>query len=94
MDNLTLFNNGLVQVYKTNTDEKVVYGTELHEVLGVKTTYKDWSVRRFNECDAVENTDYKVLLKNERNPKGGRLSLDGFVFLVMGFRRIMYLCMN
>lgn len=81
MDNLTLFNNGLVPVYKTNTGEKVVYGTELHEVLGVKTTYKDWSVRRFNECDAVENTDYEVLLKNERNPKGGRPSLEHIIQL-------------
>lgn len=65
----------------TSTGEKVVYGTELHAALKVKTAYKDWSVRRFNECDAVKNTDYEVLLKNERNPKGGRPSLEHIIQL-------------
>lgn len=60
MNDLTLLENELVPVYTTSTGEKVVYGTELHDVLEVKTAYKDWSVRRFNECDAVENTDFKA----------------------------------
>lgn len=58
-DELTLLENELVPVYTTSTGEKVVYGTELHAVLEVKTAYKDWSVRRFNECDAVENVDFE-----------------------------------
>ena len=66
MKNLKMIENELVPVYETSTGEKVVYGTELHAVLEVKTAYKDWSVRRFNECDAVKNEDYEVLLKNER----------------------------
>lgn len=76
MNELTLLENELVPVYTTNTGEKVVYGTELHAALGVKTAYKDWSARRFNECDAAENEDYEVSLKNEQNPKGGRPSKD------------------
>lgn len=60
MNDLTLLENELVPVYTTSTGEKVVYGTELHAVLEVKTAYKDWSVRRFNECDAVENTDFEA----------------------------------
>lgn len=60
MNDLTLLENELVPVYTTSTGEKVVYGTELHDVLEVKTAYKDWSVRRFNECDAVENTDFEA----------------------------------
>ncbi len=57
---LTLLENELVPVYTTSTGEKVVYGTELHAVLQVKTAYKDWSLRRLNECDAVEGTDFEA----------------------------------
>lgn len=60
MNDLTLLENELVPVYTTSTGEKVVYGTELHTVLEVRTAYKDWSVRRFNECDAVENVDFEA----------------------------------
>lgn len=60
MKELKLLENELVPVYITSTGEKVVYGTELHEVLEVKTAYKDWSVRRFNECDAIENVDFEA----------------------------------
>lgn len=81
MEDLTLLENKLVPIYTTSIGEKVVYGTELHDVLEVKTAYKDWSVRRFNECDAAKNEDYEVLLKNERNPKGGRPSLEHIIKL-------------
>ncbi len=76
-----LLENKLVPVYQTSTGEQVVYGTELHTVLEVKTAYKDWSVRRFNECDATENKDFEVLLKNEHNPKGGKPSLEHIIQL-------------
>ena len=39
MNNLTVIENELVPVYETSTGEKVVYGSELHEVLGVRTPY-------------------------------------------------------
>lgn len=81
MNNLIIIENGLVPVYVTGTGEKVVYGTELHKVLGVKTAYKDWSVRRFNDVDAIENEDYEVSLKNEQNQKGGRPSLNHIIKL-------------
>lgn len=60
MNNLIIIENGIVPVYVTGTGEKVVYGTELHRVLGVKTAYKDWSVRRFNDVDAIENEDFEA----------------------------------
>ena len=81
MEQLKLIDNDLVPVYETDKSERVVYGTELHAALEVKTAYKDWSARRFNECDATENKDYEVLLKNERNPKGGRPSLEHIIRL-------------
>lgn len=60
MQNLTVIENELVPVYETSAGEKVVYGSELHEVLEVKTPYKDWSVRRLKDCDAVENEDFEA----------------------------------
>ena len=60
MNNLTVIENELVPVYETSTGEKVVYGSELHEVLGVSTPYKDWSTRRLNDIDAVENEDFEA----------------------------------
>ena len=60
MNNLTVIENELVSVYETSTGEKVVYGSELHEVLGVRTPYKDWSTRRLNDIDAVENEDFEA----------------------------------
>lgn len=60
MDNMIVIENDLVPVYQTTMREKVVYGTELHRVLEVKTSYRDWSERRFKDCDAVENEDYEA----------------------------------
>ncbi len=60
MNNLVVIENELVPVYETNKGEKVVYGTELHTALGVKTSYKDWSERRLKDCDATEKEDYEA----------------------------------
>lgn len=80
-NDLKLIENELVPVYETDKGEKVVYGTELHEILGVRTSYKDWSERRLSDIEAIENEDYEVLLKNERNSKGGRPQKDHIVKL-------------
>lgn len=81
MQNLKVIENELVPVYETSTGEKVVYGTELHKVLEAKTQYKDWSERRLADVDAIESEDYEVLLKNERNLKGGRPTKDHIITL-------------
>ena len=60
MKALKVIESDLVPVYETSTGEKVVYGSELHEVLGVRTPYKDWSTRRLNDIDAVENEDFEA----------------------------------
>lgn len=58
MGDLRIIENDLVTVYETSAGEKVVYGSELHNVLGVKSPYREWSTRRFKDCDAVEDKDY------------------------------------
>lgn len=59
-EELIVIENELVPVYETSNGEKVVYGTELHEVLGVKSRYREWIDRRFTDIDAVENEDFEA----------------------------------
>ncbi len=59
MNNLTVIENELVPVYETSTGEKVVYGSELHEVLGAPSVYREWSKRRLTDIDAIENEDFQ-----------------------------------
>ena len=60
MSELKVIENELVPVYETSKGEKVVYGSELHAVLQVKTPYKDWSSRRLVDVDAIENEDFEA----------------------------------
>ena len=41
MNELKVIENELVPVYETSTGEKVVYGSELHEVLGAPIVYRE-----------------------------------------------------
>lgn len=61
MDNLTVIENELVPVYETSTGEKVVYGSELHEVLEVKSNYREWIKRRVLDIDAEEDEDFTTV---------------------------------
>lgn len=70
MQKLTLIENELVPVYKISTGEKVVYGTELHTILGVKSKFADWVKNRLNDCEAMENEDFDTFSKFLEN--GGR----------------------
>lgn len=61
MENLKIIENKLVPVYETSTGEKVVYGTELHVVLEVKSNYREWINRRFSDIDAISNEDFEAV---------------------------------
>ena len=60
MSKLAVIERELVPVYETDKGEKVVYGSELHDVLCVGTPYRMWVDRRLDECDAVEDSDFKA----------------------------------
>ena len=79
MSELTVIENKLVPVYETSTGEKVVYGSELHEVLGVKSRYREWIDRRFSDIDAVENEDFQaaeISAPSGQNKKDHIIKLD------------------
>lgn len=82
MNNLKVLENELVTVYETSTGEKVVYGTELHTVLEVKSNYTTWVQRRLNDCDAIENEDYETYFpKLESEMHGGQNKKDHIIKL-------------
>lgn len=59
MQNLTVIENELVPVYETSTGEKVVYGSELHTVLGAPSVYREWIKRRISDIEAIEDEDFQ-----------------------------------
>lgn len=61
MENLKLIENEKIPVYETTTGEKVVYGSDLHKGLCVRSNYREWSQRRFKDCDASETLDYQAI---------------------------------
>lgn len=61
MAELKIIKNELVPVYETDKGEKVVYGLELHEVLEVKSNYREWIARRFDDIEAVKNREYQAV---------------------------------
>lgn len=61
MNDLKVIENDLVPVYETSTGEKVVYGSELHEVLEVKSNYREWIKRRMSDIDAEEDEDFQAV---------------------------------
>lgn len=70
-EELKVVENGMVPVYETDTGEWVVYGTELHKVLGVKSHFRDWVKNRLKDVEALENDDYETSAKNLAGPNGG-----------------------
>lgn len=55
---LILFENGLVPVYKTDQGEYVVDGRELWEGVQSKQEFANWIKKRFMECDAIKDVDF------------------------------------
>lgn len=79
MQNLTVIENDLVPVYETSTGEKVVYGSELHSILEVKSKFADWIKNRLNDCEALENEEYQSFSKTLE--KGGRPQMEYIIKL-------------
>ena len=73
---LKIIENSLVPVYETNKRKKVVYGSDLHKVLGVKSNYREWSLRRFRECDALEERDFQGV---EISTPSGQRKIDHII---------------
>lgn len=81
MSGLTLFENGLIKVYATDTGELIVDGRELWEGVGSKQDFSTWVKKRLGECDAVENEDYSLLHKKMEQVSGAKHLIDYYIKL-------------
>lgn len=68
MNELRIFNEEIIPVYKTDDGERVVIGRELHEKLGIRTEYKDWFPRMI-EYGFEDGKDFSSFLSKST---GGR----------------------
>ena len=85
MGKLETLSNDLFQITKTTLDGAEVNSVnsrEIYEHLEVSTRYNDWIQRAIEKYDFEAGVDY-VLLKNEKNPEGGRPSIDYIVTIDM-----------
>ena len=68
--------NALIQTQENENENLLVSGRELHEFLGLNTNYSTW-FDRMKEYDFIENVDYILLSKNEKQTgSGGHNKID------------------
>ncbi|MCG6589483.1 phage antirepressor Ant, partial [Clostridioides difficile] len=76
MNDLKLIENeGLIKVYTTDEDIKVVDGRELWEGLEVEKDFSDWIKSNLENVDAVEGIDFSTL-KGKTSEQGGRPAIE------------------
>ncbi len=74
--------NELLKVEVNENQEQVISGRELHMFLNIGTEYAKW-FSRMCEYGFEDNRDFKVIVKNDENSKGGRPSTDHIMKLDM-----------
>lgn len=82
---LQLLEDSVIPIFGTKEDELLVGARDLHEVLEVKTQFKDWFPRRVERLRLIENQDYIRVRGFSSNlsetSQGGRPSLEYAVTL-------------
>lgn len=71
MNNLTIFNQGIIPVYTTSTGEKVVIARELHDKLGIGRDYSTW-FKQMCEYGFEEGKDFSPFLGTSFKNNGSR----------------------
>ena len=74
--------NNLINVTLNENQEPVVSGRQLHQVLGVKTAYKDW-FKRMTEYGFTENEDFLLLKNEQQTGRGGHNKINHVLKLDM-----------
>lgn len=74
--------NNLINVTLNENQEPVVSGRQLHQVLGVKTAYKDW-FKRMTEYGFTENEDFLLLKNGQQTGRGGHNKINHVLKLDM-----------
>lgn len=62
MNNMKVFQDGLIRVYQNDRQEQVVNARELHEKLESKRDFSNWITDRIQKYDFIENIDFTTIL--------------------------------
>ena len=58
MNNLKLFQDGLIKIYENDRQEQLVNARELHTALNNKRKFSDWIRQRIEQYGFVEDVDF------------------------------------
>ncbi len=75
MNNLKVFQNGLIKVYENDRQEQLVDARELHIALQNKRQFSDWIKQRIEQYGFIENADFTTFhnfVKREGSNLGSR----------------------
>lgn len=58
MNNVKVFQDGLIKIYENDRQEQLVDARELHTALNNKRQFSDWIKQRIEQYGFVENVDF------------------------------------
>ncbi|ELR3674895.1 antA/AntB antirepressor family protein [Escherichia coli] len=67
---------------------EAVDGRQLHEAMSIKTRYDVWAKRQIKDLGLCKLLDYEVMIKTDRNSKGGKQVTTEYVFSVDAAKHI------
>lgn len=73
MNNMKVFQDGLIKVYENDRQEQLVDARELHEKLKSKRDFSNWITDRIEKYDFIENVDFTTILLKST---GGRPRIE------------------
>lgn len=73
MNNMKIFQDGLIKVYEDDKQEQLVDARELHEKLESKRDFSNWITDRIEKYDFIENVDFTTILLKST---GGRPRIE------------------
>ena len=76
MNNMKVFQDGLIKVYENDRQEQLVDARELHTALNNKRQFSDWIKQRIEQYGFVENVDFATYSKKKKKPQGGRPTIE------------------
>lgn len=73
MNNMKVFQDGLIKVYENDRQEQLVDARELHEKLESKRDFSNWIADRIEKYGFIENVDFTTILLKST---GGRPRIE------------------
>lgn len=73
MNNMKIFQDGLIKVYQNDRQEQLVDARELYEKLESKRDFSNWITDRIEKYDFIENIDFTTILLKST---GGRPRIE------------------